>query len=452
LVFKFSFPKAFIYASLPLLYVSLEQTHPILVIPAKAIISNQYWEGRHLTYGFSPHFFITIVALLLIFYWRKNLKKFEFKDYQLAAIAFVLCGFLSAFYASLMPNLSSLSVFGQVGILTFFWYVRALLMSSSQFEKQKFLITLFLILSSLIIYESLFVLKQTLSQSPVGLAIEATQFAPVFGLGSDESGSFRPFGLQAHPNGLANQQLVLLSSVFLIFAYLQKKYSKIPLQKILLFISVLAVTNIVLSLSRAAFVAIFAVFILLWVRHRGFMTQINQTIQKKLFQIPNRYKIIIILILGFLFFRLSNRLLYSVYSFSEFGGVNTRAIQYAEALEVFKKSPFFGIGDSMFIPTSYQLFPQGVMTYFPEEVHSGLLLMLIERGLLGGIVYLIFMLFLLKKIKKTKLHSSTKSVLYSGLIVGLVMMFFHPEKNFFSLFVLLTMAILENKNDYKFTK
>ena len=451
LVLKYSFPKAFVYASLPLSYVSMAQTHSILVVPAKAIVSNQYWEGRHLAYGFSPYFFIALIALLLIFFWQKKLKKIKLKSYHLAAFAFILCGFLSAFYASLMPGLSIISVLAQMSVLTFAWYISALLIHLDEPKKQKLLLTLFLILSSLIFYESLFVFKQTLNQSPVGLAIEAAQFAPVFGLGSDESGSFRPFGLQAHPNGLANQQLTLVSAVFLIFAFLQKKGSKIPIQKILIFVFILALTNIVLSLSRAAFVVIFMVFLLLWIRHLELITKINQTIQKKLRQIPIGYKLFFIAILAFLFFRLSDRLLYSIYSFSEFGGVNTRAIQYAEAMEVFKKSPIFGIGDRMFIPTSYQLFPKGVMTYFPEEVHSGLLLVFIERGLLGGTAYFIFLLILLKKINKTKLLPSTKSVLYSGLIAGLVMMIFHPERNFFSFFMLLTMAILENKHDYKFT-
>lgn len=451
LVLKYSFPKAFIYVSLPLSYVSMAQTHSVLVVPAKAIFSGQYWEGKHLVYGFSPYFFITIVALLFIFFLQKKFKKFELKNYHFAAIAFIFCGFLSAFYASLMPSLSILNVFGQVGALTFIWYLKTILSSSNQFEKRKFLVTIFLVLSSLICYESLFVFKQTLSQSPIGLAIEATQFAPVFGLGSDESGSFRPFGLQAHPNGLANQQLILLSAVSIIFTFLRKKSSKIPLQKILLFVSILAITNIVLSLSRAAFVVLFIVFYFLWARHRRVVVESSQKFQQALRQIPASYKLFVIVIIGFLFFKLSDRLLYSIYSFSEFGGVNTRAIQYTEALEVFKKSPILGIGDRMFIPTSYQLFPNGVMTYFPEEVHSGLLLMLVERGLLGGITYLIFIILMLKSINDTRLEPSTKSVLYSGLIVGFVMMTFHPERNFFSLFIILTMALLENKNDQKFT-
>src|SRR5690606_12520280 len=107
-------------------------------------------------------------------------------------------------------------------------------------------------------------------------------------------GGFRPFGLQAHPNGLANQQLILISSSFLIFAYLRKKSSKIPLQKILLFVLIFSIINIILSLSRAAYVAIFAVFFIMWLRHPHLVKKINQELQIKMRQIPLGLKLFII--------------------------------------------------------------------------------------------------------------------------------------------------------------
>lgn len=450
LIFEYGFFKAFVYSVLPLSYISMAQVHTILVVPAKAIVSNQYWEGRHLAYGFSPYFFISLVAFLLIFFWKKKHISIQGRGYFLMALSFTMCGFLSASYASLFPYLSLLNTIQQLLSLTFAWYVGFLITTTSKLKNQIILTTIFLVIAGLIAYESLFVLRQTLTQSPVGIAIETIQFAPVFGLGSDESGGFRPFGLQAHPNGLANQQLMLICSLFLVYSFLEKKHSNLPLKKIVFFSSLLSLVNITLSLSRAAFLAIIMIYLLIWLRHSKFIAKLNQKILKAVRKITSWQAFFIIIILGFLFFKLSNRLLFSIYSFSEFGGVNTRQIQYAEAIEVFKKSPIIGIGDRMFIPTSYQLFPKGVMTYFPEEVHSGLLLTLVERGLIGMSIYLFFLLLLLKNSKARNLYSSTKTVLYSGIIAGLIMMIFHPERNQFSLFIVLTMAMLENKNDYKF--
>jgi O-antigen ligase len=130
----------------------------------------------------------------------------------------------------------------------------------------------------------------------------------------------------------------------------------------------------------------------------------------------------------------------SIYSFSEFGGINTRETQYAEAFSVFLKSPIFGIGDRMFIPTSFQLFPKGIMSYFPEDVHNGFFLFIIERGLLGFTAYVFFMILLCKKITNSQANKEIKSVIYSGLIAGFTMMAFHPERNFLSDFVLLVVV------------
>ena len=449
LVLVYSFPKALVYSALPLSYASLSQIHQVLVVPSYAIINNQYLEGRHLLYSFSPYFLISIIALIMIFFWKNKQKTKSLQSYHFAAIAFVLCGFLSAAYASLIPSLSLIIVIQQLSSLAFAWYCGFILIKANKPEAQKFLLTLFFIVSITITYESIFVIKQFVSQLSISSAGIAA-FAPTFGLGADESGEFRPYGLQAHPNGLANQHLILLSALFLVFTFLAKERSNLPIKKILFFTASLSLINITLSLSRTAFLAIFIVFLFLRFRHPHLVKTVNQALRKKMQSISSKQFIVLILILGFLFFKLSNRLLYSIYSFSESGGISTRAVQYAEALEVFSKSPILGIGDYMFIPTSYQLFPKGVMTWFPEDVHNGLLLMLIERGVVGMSAYLFFLFLILKTVKNSVLNRSTKTVIYSGIIANLVMMGFHPERNFLTISMLLLLSILGNKHDYKF--
>lgn len=454
LTLVYSFPKALVYSALPLSYASLSQVHRILVVPSQAIINDQYLEGRHLLYGFSPYFLMSLIAFIMIFFWKNkqkiNKKKIKsLQSYHFAAIAFVLCGFLSAVYASLIPSLSLTIVIQQLSSLAFSWYFGFILVNTNKSATQKFLLTLFTIVSITITYESIFVIKQFVSQLSISSA-GIVAFAPTFGLGADESGEFRPYGLQAHPNGLANKHLILLSTLFLVFTFLPKKGSVLPIKKILLFTASLSLTNITLSLSRAAFLAIFIVFLFLWFRHPHLIKTVSQTLRKKIQSISSKQFIGIILILGFLFFKLSNRLLYSTYSFSESGGISTRAVQYAEALEVFSKSPILGIGDYMFIPTSYQLFPKGVMTWFPEDVHNGLLLVLIERGIIGMTTYLFFLFLIIRTVKNSKLYGSTKSVIYSGIIADLVIMGFHPERNFLTISMLTLLSILGNKNDYKF--
>ncbi len=448
LTLTFSFPKAFIYSTIPFSFVSLAQVHPILVVPTKAIVTNQYWEGRHIVFSFAPYFFISLIALISIASWKKKLKsRNQLTNIEKLVIISFACGILSGIYGSLISTLSVFSVFSQFLGVLWAWYLSKSLKVANQLQKQSIWLTLFTIIAIIISFESLIVFKQTISKSPAGLAIEKTGFAPAFGAGADENiGEFRPFGLQAHPNGLANKQLILGFSAWLIFLQLKfKKSSKIAqhAQNALTFILSLMLINIILSLSRAVYLGLFVGSLFIFLRQRKESFRFIQKLKKTFNHWPTRYKFLFLLFAYILIFKLGTRMINSIYSFSEFGGVNTRLEQYKEAIEVFKKSPIFGIGDEMFIPTSYQLFPSGVMTYFPENVHNGFLLFTIERGLLGLIVYLIFIILTVIKISQSKIKKINKSIVYSGLIAIFSVMIFHPEKNFFNIFLLLALVITD---------
>lgn len=456
LTINYSFPKAFVYSTLPLTYVSLAQGHPILVVPAKAIVTNQYWEGRHIGFGFAPYLFISFVALFLTIIWQKKFKnKNKLANHEKLIIILFGCGVLSGIYGSLMSSLSVFSVFSQFLSIIWIWYLSKILKNANQNQRQKIFLTIFTIIATLITYESLIVFKQSISQSPIGLAIEKTGFAPAFGAGADESmGGFRPFGLQHHPNGLANNQLILGFSIWLIYQQLKfKKSSKIAkyTKNTLALIFTLVLINIILSLSRAVFLALFIGILFIFLRHKKEFFRITKKVKNTVDQIPIRYKLVFLIISFALIFKLGTRMITSIYSFTEFGGISTRLEQYREAIEVFKKSPIFGIGDEMFIPTSYQLFPQGVMTYFPENVHNGFLLFMIERGLLGTAIYLVFIILTLQKTHQSNVNKLDKSIVYSGLIAIFTVMIFHPEKNFFNIFLLLQLIII-NLNYEKKTK
>lgn len=446
LTINYSFPKAFIYSTLPLTYVSLAQSHPILVVPAKAIVTNQYWQGRHIGFGFTPYLFISLVALLIAIIWQKKFKdKSKLANHEKLLIIVFGCGILSGIYGSLISWLSVLSVSMQFLAIVWAWYLSKTLRSSDQKQQQEIFLTIFMILATLITYESFIVFRQTISKSPIGLEIEKVGFAPSFGAGADENfDEFRPFGLQAHPNGLANKQLILGFSILLIYQQLKfkknkklAKYTRIVLSLVL----TLMLINIILSLSRAVFLALFIGLTFIFLRHRKKSLKIIKELKQSADKMPFRYKFIFLLIGFGLLFKLATRMTSSVYSFTEFGGVSTRLEQYKEAIEVFKKSPIFGIGDEMFIPTSYQLFPKGVMSYFPENVHNGFLLFMIERGILGTIAYLTFITTLLFKIHQSNINKLNKSIVYSGLIAVFTVMMFHPEKNFITGFLLFTLAI-----------
>lgn len=451
LVWKYGFIKAFIYIILPISLIHIGQTHYISIIPQSKIMSPQYFEDIRLTFTITSSFIISCASLLLIpwFYKNKIFKEKLFKHEKLL-IALFACAILSSLYGSLMPGLSLFAAFSQFSILIWAWYLINYLKSANQTAKTKILFSILLILAVMICYESLIVFAQQFIGSTLGIKVESTQYAVSFGSGADEGGGgFRPLGLQSHPNGMANNQLILLSSIILLLSFLKKKIILKPLIKRFLTITIIFSTiSIILSLSRAVYIAYaigIAIYILYFPDSISLVLKKIKGLNKK---INVKIKITFILLLLTLVVKFTNRMLNTVYSFAQDGGVETRIKQYAEAIEVFKKSPIFGIGDSMFIPTSYQLFPNGIMVYFPENVHNGFLLFLIERGILSAIIYIIALILTYAAIVKLKINKTNKVMIYSVAIANYVIMFFHPERNFLSLLIVLILILIHYEKNH----
>ena len=446
LTLVYSFTKAIVYSAIPMMFVSVGQSHPILVVPSKAIVNHLYWEGRHIFISVPPRLFIWSVALFLYpVALIQNKLKIKLLRTEVFLVIFLLCGILSALYGSLMSEVSLIYVWTQLVAVTWFFYLLLLLSSSTTVQRAKLFRTVFIIAVGFIVFESFFVLHQMLFKSPVGVIIEQAKNTPAFGLGADEAvGGFRPFGLHAHPNGLANDQLMLISLISLLFLMMKNHSRDLrKMDNILLYVGwFLSLIIIALSLSRAAYVALIFISAFILVRHKRSISIIQQRIKKYLRSLSAKTKLLLIFGSFGLIFTVSNRLLSTIFSFTDTGGVSTRIDQYGEALQVFMHSPIWGIGDNMFIPTSYQLFPKGVMTYFPENVHNGFLLLLIERGAIGVVTYVTFLVFLLYKVRCAYVNAIVKTVIYSGIITSYIMMLFHPEYNFLSLFILFILAII----------
>ena len=442
LTINYSFAKAMIYGSLIIGFFAVSQSHQVLVVPRASIVSGQYLEGRHLGWSISPGLMIALVGSGGFYWWQRQFeKKLKLLLHEKIILIMAGWGLLAAWYSALMPGLSTFYVIS--GLIGSIWLAYLLVFSLNLTPSawRKIIQTIFQLIIILILYESLIVFLQTLYQGPIGLLIENTKIAPVFGLGADEkTGGFRPFGLSFHPNGLANQHLVLLSSLLLLKSHLGKQ--RAFWRKLFKLAVTTSSIVIILSLSRAAFIALGIGVGIALLRHPNWFKQAKYFVKQEIDKVQLHHKLLIILLGLFLIFKFSDRMLNSVYAFSSEGGVSTRLVQYQEAWAVFLHSPFFGIGDGMFIPTSFQLFPKGVMTYFPENVHNGFFLLLVERGAVGLFLSLSFIYLLLKSVAASSLSRVSKTMIYSGIVASLCMMIFHPERNFMSLLVSISIALL----------
>lgn len=432
-----------VYSMLPLLYFGLGQTYSFVAVPAIAVHSPQYWEGRNLAFSLTPLLIIFLSGLVLLFiFWKKNTINLLLHE-KLILILFGMYGL--SFVGSIMPFVSLVITSYELTLAVWGVYLILAMKNLSMLQVKKLIFTLTIIFIVVLLQDSLLVFGQVIKRGALGLAIERTQVAPVFGLGADErSGVFRPFGFNIHPNGLANEVILLGMSILISLQYLSDKFIKRNkiINKISIGVILLSSLIIIVSLSRAAFVAIFLSLLFFAYRHPKLLKKIKNLQQILVIKSKPWLKVVIFIVLAILTFKLTSRLFDSIYSFSELGGVTTRTEQYKEAIEVFKNYPLFGVGVGMFMSASYQLFPDGIMRYFPEPVHNGFLLFLVERGALGAITYLIFLIYFCLEISNLKIKKLTKTMIYLGIISSFVMMIFHPQNNFLSFLMVLILFIL----------
>ena len=206
--------------------------------------------------------------------------------------------------------------------------------------------------------------------------------------------------------------------------------------------TILSVTIIVLTISRSAYLSL-AIFL-------SILLIFNHTTTIKGFKIVlsyfSKFKIPILIVAVFFIYLITDRAYYSLFSLSDSGGLATRESQISDAMQLVYRSPFLGVGNGMSISASYNFNPQGFIRFFPEYVHDGFVLYVVERGILPVITYLIGLYYLFKAINKSMFSKTLKVSIVAGFLAIYAMMLFQPFVNFFSLNILITCILLDTKN------
>ncbi len=447
LSFFYSFPKALVYTVPLLMSFNAGQEYSFQVIGPNDLKSVQYWNGKHLFFVLSPHMFICLVGLVLLPFFYKQ-SKFKLFFHETIFIFMFLSFLFSSLWFSQIPFLSLLFYFKESVVVVWLIYI-FLFSKKNKSEKEKIVFTFIILLTINLLFESGLVTIQLLRNSTIGLVIEKTQLIPVFGLGADEGGGFRPFGWYPHANSLANNQLIFTFAILFLSTYLKNNFFN-KLKKFLLpAVIFMGLFSSFVALSRSAILAIFlAVLIFVIVGFKkdefySFLSLSNRNIKK----LSPIFKLLILLVGSFLILKMVGRMVNSSFIFSPSGGLYTRTEQFSEALEVVKNVPFFGVGVGMFIPASFSYFPLGQMRYFPEDVHNGFLLFLVERGFVGLLLLVLFLFLLFKELVNLFKNKKTRAVIYSGLMAGFIIMLFHPFINIFSFSVLFLLVIIHYEKE-----
>lgn len=435
-----SIEKAIIYSFFPLLLFNVGQERIFNIVPAGVINSEFYWSGRNLTFQFSPFFILSITSFLLVFFiifFKKA--ALHFNSFTLLFLIAFTLHFISAIHSTQLNLLSFLYTIEEFSLLLWMVLLASVLKRLSIKERNILLTTLFFIFLGLLILESGIVILQVIKRSALGLKVEKVNSIPSFGTGADENKfQFRPVGLSYHANSLANWHISLLTTLMILGFRLknnfQKKFSHLILTSILL----MSLVTILLTLSRSAYLSL-TIFILtfllfLWGKTVKFFKFIGNYLKD--------FKIFILFLSLYFSLIVPDRILRTIFTFTESGGVSTRSAQLVEALELIRVFPLFGVGIGMFIPSSYRFNPSGIMSYFPENIHNGYILFLAERGLVAAFFYLAGLLLLIRMVLLSKWEKTAKLLAVVSIISNHVMMLFQPFVNTLTINILVIGAMV----------
>lgn len=439
-----SIQKTILYAFFPfrLLHVGRELIYS--VVPSYAIMNPLYWgEDRYLRLEFSPYTVIGALAIIvLLFRITRRPQAFHVPSFLL----FLLLSYaLHLFSAILSPYNQWLSLMLTIQeLLPVVWLCLAVitLRSFTSQIRKRVLVVLCLIFASMIIFETFITVVQTMKRSTLGLSIEKTVTIPSFGMGADEDASqFRPIGLSYHANSLASWQVTILPAFILLWLYVRSVIPTTKANSLLVITLASSIITILLTLSRSAYLGLVVVGIMLLGAYLKRLTGILRNILGRFNKIGIFTRLPFFLLVGYLILIVGERALLSANTFSDAGGFSTRKEQTGEALQIIGAYPVFGVGIGMFIPASYSLFPNGVMRWFPEEIHNGFLLYLAERGIVATIIYIVGVIILLKRANDT-LRGIKRLIVWIAFIMSYTMMAFQPFINAASTGILMSALLI----------
>lgn len=329
----------------------------------------------------SPTLYLTdvLVVVILVSWWWEARKRFKLHDLRMTLQKHWWVGvvFLYLFIASLLAQNPGAALFKFIKIIEFF------LLGFYIVRNDYVLSTVSYPLSLAVIYSSLIAIFQFIKQASLNgvfwwLGERSFSLITPGIAKAIVSGRLvlRPYATFSHPNVLAG---FLLVSMVLITGGDKKQGIRKIIQWAAL---ILAAVVIILSFSRAVWLVGLIIGFLAILKHfRG---------EEKKKHLRGVVLLTLLVTIG-LFFSFAKNL-----SGQEFLVQRFSLAQIA--LKMIEANPFVGVGLNNFIPQLPNYWQQYGMTYWLQPVHNIYLLVAVEAGLVGWLIFLWFLILTFKKL------------------------------------------------------
>ena len=341
---------------------------------------------------------LTILSfLLLIASFGKTKSTIHWTDW--IALGFLLWNVVLFF---LQPHSNSLFGILTLGEMTITYF---LLRSTLDVNDLK---VIPLLLSSMLIFQSIVASIQFLTQGNVGILAESANVDFPFGLtATEEEELFRSSGASYHANTLAMLLIILIPYLYSF---------KSTFTNIIKFVWIFVLFT---TYSRIAWLIGGAEFLYLNISSMAFI--LKKKINIFLFMI---FFIALIIINPLFLIRLET----VPEALNEQGSWGVRMKTYQEAWHLFSRSPFTGVGANMYLTSIIDdpvtdLYQQGQVSVF-KKIHNFFFEILTDNGIIGISIMSVFLIAVLKR----TINDKYKIVFYAktAMISFLIFVQFHP--------------------------
>lgn len=375
---------------------------------------NKTWSFYNDFIGFWLYLSDILIILILIFSWRKllNLIKTKNRGISILLIIFSIWTVHSGI-CSISHQIALYSAFRLLLGISLFLYIKEVVAQNRVLQlKSYFIIFLSGVIQAIIgIWQ--FIQQKSIGLRLVGESVFNQTTAGIAKINYNGGKLVRAYGTFPHPNILGGFLLLAIVCGVLIAVTMEpakeEQQSVIPakvgIQSFIIAGMISLLVCLILTFSRSAWLAgsiIFAVGIIYFF------------IKKQQSVIPTFAGMIIIFasIIIFSFPLLKNRLT------SYQNAIETRGFTTRIALETIKQHPFIGIGWGNFIPQALEITQnQSLEQWQIQPVHNIYLLIFAEIGIIGLLIFLIFLTSLLKQ-AFSQIKSSPEIFLLFSLFCG----------------------------------
>lgn len=328
--------------------------------------------------------------------------------------------------------------FEDLGLVIWIWWTGDYLSRINKKQKEIFWEYLRKTIKIVLIITSTLVLIQGIKGSPLGLVVEQSNTFPYFGVDTNELGAVpRPIGLMGDANNQGFRILTVLAAWVLLYVvaggidWKKQRWLVLP------------ILAIIWLQSRAVYLGFF-VLVLWWGYYGGFESIRKIKLGKWAWSFMTLIIIFVTVVLGV-------RFLGSVSTLGGNSGWETRLNLLKVSSRLISHYFLVGVGKGNFTEVAFREDLTGFMRTFPWPVHNGFILILVEQGISGLLLWVgLLSLLIYKLIKNNRYSLKIKSLVLSAIVAQFIVMFFQPFPEILNWLVIVAVLLLDDdKTDVK---